>query len=79
MELKRAFLDGKVSIDVMPISTFRHIGILNEDMVKPPITIYGFRGDKKKSVSYVLCGLDTGEILFMVMFHVIDIETIIWF
>ncbi|KAI8555548.1 hypothetical protein RHMOL_Rhmol05G0180800 [Rhododendron molle] len=49
MELKRTFLDGGASINIMPLSTFKRLGIQDNRIVESPITITGFRGDCKRS------------------------------
>lgn len=62
VELKRAILDGGASINIMPLTTFQQLGILEKRIVKSSIAIIGFKGDKKESMGYVVMDLAVGVI-----------------
>ncbi len=53
-ELKRAFLDGGASINLMPLPTFKKLEIPEDRVVRSPITITGFGGDRKRSLGSVV-------------------------
>lgn len=76
MELRRAFLDGGASINLMPLTTFRAIGIPENRIVKAPIAITGFGGDKKESLGYVVVDLVVGPIRAATKFHIIEADPI---
>jgi hypothetical protein len=75
VELKRAFMDGGASINIMPMSTLLKVGIPEERIVKSLIGITGFQGDKKESLGYVIVDLAVGPIRTATKFHIIDAQT----
>jgi hypothetical protein len=75
VELKRAFMDGGASINIMPMSTLKKVGIPENRIVKSLIGITGFQGDKKESLGYVIVDLAVGPIRTATKFHIIDAQT----
>lgn len=74
VELKRVFLDDGASINLMPLSTFKMAGIPKNRIVKNPIAITGFGGDKRESLGYVVVDLIVGAIHSTTKFHLINAD-----
>ncbi|XP_028069565.1 uncharacterized protein LOC114272090 [Camellia sinensis] len=75
VEFKRAFLDGRASINIITINTFAKAGILESRLVRQPIIEMGFGGDKKVTRGHVVVDLAVGEIRSATKFHVIEADT----
>lgn len=73
-ELKRNFLDGGASINLMPLSTFKKLEIQENRIVESPITITGFGGDKRQSLGYVVVDLEVGAIRSATKFRLINAD-----
>lgn len=67
--------DSGASINVMPLSTLKKVGIPKEWIVKSLIGIMGFQGDKQKSLGYVIVDLVVAPIRTATKFHIIDAQT----
>lgn len=74
VELKCVFLYDRASINLMPLSTFKMAGIPENRIVKNPIAITGFGGDKRESLGYVVVDLIVGAICSMTKFHLINAD-----
>ena len=68
-------MDGGASINIMPLSTLKKIGLAEDRMIKSFIAITGFQGDRKDSLGYVIVDLAVGPIRAATKFHVIDAHT----
>lgn len=73
-ELKCTFLDGGASINLMQLSTFKKLEILENRIVKSPIMITGFKGEKRQSLGYVVVDLEVGAIRSTTKFHLINAD-----
>lgn len=56
------------------MTTFKTIGIPENRIVKSPITITGFGGDKKESLGFVMVDLSVGAICAATKFHIINAD-----
>lgn len=74
MELKRTFLDGGASINLMPLSTFKNLEIKENQIVESPITITRFKRDRRQSLGYVVVDLEVGAICSATKFHLINAD-----
>ncbi|KAH7847621.1 hypothetical protein Vadar_028272 [Vaccinium darrowii] len=72
VELKRAFLDGGASINIMPLETLKKLDIPEPRIIKSLVGIVGFRGEKKPSLGYIMLDLAVGPIRAPTKFHVIE-------
>ncbi|CAL5386670.1 unnamed protein product [Camellia sinensis] len=75
VEFKRAFLDSGASINIMTRATLEKAGISEERIVKQPIVITGFGGERRVTIGCVTVDLAVGEIRSATKFHIIDSET----
>ncbi|GMP49449.1 hypothetical protein CsSME_00016420 [Camellia sinensis var. sinensis] len=75
VEFKRLFLDGGASINIITADTFAKAGIPESRMVRQPITITGFGGEKKVTKGHVVVDLAVGEIRSPTKFYVIEADT----
>ncbi|XP_028080309.1 uncharacterized protein LOC114281924 [Camellia sinensis] len=74
-EFERAFLDGGASINIITTDTFAKAGIPESRMVRQPITVTGFGGEKKVTKGHVVVDLAVDEIRSATKFHVIKVDT----
>ena len=74
VEFKRAFLDSGASINIMTRATLEKAGISEERIVKQPIVITGFGGERRVTIGCVTVDLAVGEIRSATKFHIIDSE-----
>lgn len=72
MELKRAFLDGGASINIMPLETLKRLNIPEPRIIKSLVGIVGFGGEKKPSLGYIVLDLAVGPIRAPTKFHIIE-------
>ncbi|XP_028127091.1 uncharacterized protein LOC114323631 [Camellia sinensis] len=75
VQFKRAFLDGGVSINIITTDTFTKAGILEFRLIRQPMTVTGFEGEKKVTKGHVLMDLAVCEILSTTKFHVMEADT----
>ncbi|XP_028118785.1 uncharacterized protein LOC114316318 [Camellia sinensis] len=75
VKFKRAFLDGRASINIITTDTFVNAGIPESKMVRQPITITRFGGEKKVTKGHIVLDLAVDEIHSTTKFHVIEADT----
>lgn len=75
VELRRAFVDGGSSVNIMSVGTFESVKIPKTRLVKQPIEITGFAGARIRTLGHVTVDLAVGQIRTPTLFHVIKGDT----
>lgn len=75
LEARRTFIDNGASVNIMPLSTLRHLGIPEKKLVKKQIDITGFTSNRARTLGSIQVDVQVGKLRGPVTFHVIDADT----
>lgn len=62
VELKRAMLDPGSSINIISLSTLDAVGVSREKIVRQPIEVSSFKGNKTSTIVFVSLDMTVGPI-----------------
>ena len=72
VQIRRALVDTGVSLNLIPASTFKAVGIPLSRIVGAPIEVFGFAGIHECTIGSIQLVLKVGPIVALTRFHVID-------
>uniref|UniRef100_UPI00329801ED hypothetical protein n=1 Tax=Salmonella enterica TaxID=28901 RepID=UPI00329801ED len=75
MEITKAMVDGGAGVNVMPLATFRNLGISEDRVVPNSIMITGIDEKPMPTLGYVVLDLVVGPLKMMGRFHITKPDT----
>lgn len=75
IEVWRAFINNGASVNIMPYTVFKHLGMPEKKIVKEKTNITGFANQSTRTLGYIKVDMQVGKIRGPVMFHVVEVDT----
>ena len=74
IEVRRAFIDNGASVNIMPYTMFKRLGLPEKKIVKEQTNITGFANQSTRTLGHIKVDMQVGKIRGPVMFHVAEVD-----